>query len=150
MRLYLIFIIIIFGLASAQNVNHNVEIRLPVILKLSLEGQLADYRAEVPLTIHVKDGMYEITPAQTQLKVLSNTSWQLSIETNQSVSRHEGWNLSYRLHDSKNWQSIRKYAKPIRQGKGSVNSEMIVHYGLDTIPLDGIYQVVVSYTLTNP
>jgi hypothetical protein len=135
--------------ASAQNAGHDLEIRLPILLKLSLDGQLADQHAEVPLTISVECGIYEIIPAQTQLKVLSNTSWQLSIETHQKAS-NPGVNLNYRLDEHKDWQPVRTYTDLVRQGRGSVHSAMVIRYGLSNIPPDGIYQMVVAYTLTNP
>ena len=149
MRLFLAIISLCLYFASAQS-KTNVDIRLPVVLKLSLDGQVLKHEGQVPLNILVKDGVYEISPEQTHLKVLSNTTWQLTIQILQVTPETPRFNLKYRLDEHKQWKQIHAYAQEIRQGRGRINAEMTIHYGFSQLPPDGRYQAVVSYTLSNP
>ncbi len=133
------------GLALAQDTK--VSVRIPVLLKLSLDGQVMNNQVDVPLNIYADDGLYQISPAQTQLKVLSNTTWQLSIQTLQHNPRSK---ISYRLDVDKPWKQIREYSQAVMQGRGLQHSEMTIHYGFNQKPSDGTYQLRVSYTLSNP
>jgi hypothetical protein len=148
MRWCLVMLALFLSFVSAQG-ETKVRIRIPVVLKLSLDGQGIDHPARVPVTVKVKDGVYEISPEQTRLRVIANTSWQLSIQVIQRTSGHDVVNLSYQL-DNDPWQPIHSYAQPLRQGRGMQNSEMTVHYGLRNIPLNGTYKMLVFYTLSHP
>jgi hypothetical protein len=136
------------GLTWAQDTT--ISIHIPVLLKLSLDNQEIGNQSEVPLIIKVKDGVYEISPEQTRVKVISNTVWQLNIQTQQKTSRNQAIELRYRIDKSDDWRQTRSYAQSVRQGRGLVDSEMTIHYGLNTVPFDGLYEVVVFYTLSNP
>jgi hypothetical protein len=140
---YLIILFVSFTFAQQTQVS----VRIPIFLKLSIDGQLADSQANVPLTVNVTENVPTLFPATSHLKVLSNTNWQLSIQAMSTTSRLK---LNYRLDDVKQWKHLREYSQTLREGSGRVNAEMVIHYGLAAMLPNGSYQAVVSYTLTNP
>jgi hypothetical protein len=84
-----IMTLVLLSAASAvaqQPASHSATVAILAILKLRLHTSVAT-QAEVPIAIEVRDGVYTISPAATELHILDNSGWQLSASYTQSASQ---------------------------------------------------------------
>lgn len=134
--------------ASAQtDASHQVTVRIPTVLRLGLGDDTAAARAEVPLRVEVQDGRYVIDPARTRLEILANSGWQLSA----SFRPAAGQPVPLQLGIAGAWHDARPYPSVLLEGAATRGVRTVdVDYGLRSLPADGTYHGVVTYTLARP
>ena len=134
-----------FAQGSAQ---HQVGVRIPTVLRLRIDHQVASDHADVPVTVRVSGALREIDPAATRLEVFANTDWQLSISY-APVAGGSGLVLSW--HAVGNHGVLRGSPSIVAGGRATGGWRSIdVGYGIVNEPADGTYQGVIAYTLARP
>lgn len=132
--------------AAGQSASHRLTVVIPAILQLRL-GDAAGQQLAVPLAIEVEGGAYAITPASSELWVWANTGWQLSA----SYSPLGPGNVALLARVAGRQQLLLSYPTLLASGGATGGWRPLeIGYALASLPPEGSYAGVITYTLSRP
>lgn len=142
-----IVLLLMTAAVAQQPASHSVTVTIPAVLKLRLDRSVTT-QAEIAVDITVHEGVYSISPAATELHILANSGWQLNASYMQAASQ-PAMQLLWRVSDK--WRPFQPYPTRLLSGTATRGWQAVtVAYGLGSLPPDGHYQGVVTYTLSRP
>jgi hypothetical protein len=142
-----IVMLLLTAVVAQQPASHSVTVAIPAVLKLRLNTSVTT-QAEVAVAIEVRDGVYTINPAATEIHILANSGWQLSASYTHAAL-HSTVQLLGRVAGE--WRAFQPYPTRLLSGTATRGWQAVtVAYGLGSLPPDGHYQGIVTYTLSRP
>ena len=140
--------LLFFSVAVAQEyIAHDVKLSIPNLLKLQIDDNVQN-RGEVDISIRVSEGVFVIEPAMTTVQVIANSAWHLSFSYSPANQADAQAQLLWQTDRQRGWQRFTAYPQVLESQNTSGWRTFSVHYGLQTLPADGLYQGTVTFSVT--
>ena len=142
--------LLLFNAAVAQEgASHGVKLSVPNLLRLQIDDK-SQNRGEVDISIRVSEGVFVIEPATTTVQVMANSAWHLSVGYSPASQADAQAQLLWQTDRQRGWQRFTAYPQVLESQNTSGWRTFSVHYGLQTLPTDELYQGTVTFSVTRP
>ena len=148
-KLFFLTLMLFSAAVAQEGASHDVKLSVPNLLRLKIDDNVQN-RGEVDISIRVSEGVFVIEPAMTTVQVMANSAWHLSVSYSPASQADAQAQLLWQTDGQRGWQRFTAYPQVLESQNTSGWRTFSVHYGLQTLPTDGLYQGTVTYTATYP
>lgn len=145
LRFYLVAFMAGVNFTLAQETNRPGNL---MWLQMEIDSSSFMQVAHIPVEILVLNGSYAISPSHLNLHLTASNAWQLHMNFESDSNNKYPFQLSVRANKGI-WNTLWNYPSKISQGYPYAgNMSFNINYELlGTIPPDGRYRGIVTYTL---